>query len=189
MPDVMKGKAGRLALATGFLGTILAANWLTTSYGFVPVGFGLVATAGTFAAGVALAFRDAVHDLAGRRIVLALILVGAGLSFAIADPFIALASGVAFLISELADFAVYAPLRRRSRLGDRRWAAAVVSSNIAGALVDTAIFLGIAFGAAAILPAIPGQMVGKGWATVLYLAAGWVIARAVLRQPVLARRA
>jgi queuosine precursor transporter len=172
------------AIATlGFLATILLANWLTTRYGFVPVGFGLMATAGTFAAGFALALRDAVQDSLGRLAVTAAIVVGAGLSFLVADPFIALASAAAFLVSELADFAVYTPLRGRARIGGRKWAVAVLASNAVGAVVDTAIFLGIAFGAVAILPGMPGQFVGKAWATLLFLALGWVVGHAFLREP------
>lgn len=180
----MKRRVIGAAAAVGFIATILLANYLTTRFGFVPVGFGLTATAGTFAAGFALALRDAVQDALGRWAVLTAIVVGAGLSFLVADPFIALASAAAFLISELADFAIYTPLRRKSRLGDKRWAGAVIASNLVGAVVDTAIFLGIAFGAAAILPSIPGQLVGKSWATLAYLLIGVVVSRAVLRKSV-----
>ena len=174
-------KVTGIASAAGFIGTIVLANYLTTRYGFVPVGFGLMATAGTFAAGFALALRDSTQDALGRRAVALVIVAGAALSFLVADPFIALASAAAFLVSELADFAIYTPLRRKSRLGDRRWAGAVIASNLVGAVVDTVIFLGIAFGAAAILPSIPGQLVGKSWATLAYLAVGLVVSRAVSR--------
>lgn len=175
-------------VAAGFIGTIALANWLTSRFGFVPVGFGFTATAGTFAAGFALALRDLTQDTTGRLGVLAVIIGGAALSFLIADPLIAAASGAAFLISELADFAVYTPLRARSRLGDRRWTGAVIASNAAGAIIDTVAFLGIAFGAAAILPAMAGQLVGKSWATIAYLAIGLGVARALFRQPVNASR-
>ena len=62
----------------------------------------------------------------------------------------------------------------------RRWAVAVVGSNIVGAVADTLIFLGVAFGPAAIMPALLGQLVGKLWATVAYLILGWLFARLVL---------
>lgn len=168
---------GGILAAVGFLASIIVANWLTTVYGFVPVGFGLAATAGTFAAGFALALRDATQDSLGKWPVVATVLLGAGISYLIADPFIATASAVAFLLSELADFAVYTPLRRKS------WAGAVVASNAVGAVLDTVVFIGIAFGAAMILPSLLGQLVGKAWATGLYLVIGGV-ARAVLREPV-----
>lgn len=179
----MSRRAG-MAAACAFVATIVLANYLTSALGFVPVGFGLTATAGTFAAGCALALRDLTQDALGRRGVLAVIVVAAALSFAIAPPTLALASGVAFLLSELADFAVYTPLRRRARLGDRRWVTAVVASNVAGAVVDSVVFLGVAFGAASILGDTPGQLVGKSWATLAYLAVGWAVTRALLRQPV-----
>jgi queuosine precursor transporter len=72
---------GLLALA-GYLSTIVFANWLITRYGAVPVGFGLVAPAGVYAAGLAFGLRDAVQELLGRWWVLPAIVAGAALSFA-----------------------------------------------------------------------------------------------------------
>lgn len=43
----------RVLAPLAFLGTILAANYATSRYGLVPVGFGLTATAGTWFAGAA----------------------------------------------------------------------------------------------------------------------------------------
>lgn len=157
-----------------FLVSILAANWLTTNYGFVPVGFGLEATAGTYLAGACFVFRDAVHDTAGRWASLAVIAVGGLLSFLVADPFIALASAVAFTVSETVDLAVYTPLRRRGYIR------AAVASNFAGSFVDTVLFLWIAgFFAWA---AVPGQLVGKAWITVAVVVTVGVV-RALVRQP------
>ena len=177
----MRRKLIGAGLSAALFVGIVAANYATTRYGFVPVGFGLAATAGTFAAGVTLALRDGIQDALGRRVVLAVIVAGAALSFFIADPAIAIASGVAFLLAELLNFAVYTPLRERARFGDKRWAVAVTSSNLVGAIVDTAVFIGIAFGAAAIMPAMAGQLVGKAWANALYLVIG-AVAGAVLRK-------
>ena len=81
------------ASALAFLGCILAANYVTTEHGMVWV-FGLTATAGTYFAGATFVLRDTVQDAWGKWAALALILLGAGLSFAISDPFIALASAV-----------------------------------------------------------------------------------------------
>lgn len=162
------------------MGALIAANWVTTDYGFIPVGFGLEATAGTLFAGVMLASRDAVQDALGRWAVLVIIVLGTALSFAISAPEIAIASALAFGFAELSDFAVYTPIRSRAKFGDKRWAIAVVASNVVGALADTIIFLGVAFGAAAIMPALPGQLVGKLWATVAYLLLGWLFAKLVL---------
>jgi queuosine precursor transporter len=135
-----------------FIATIVAANYVTTRYGIVPLGFGLVATAGTYFVGLAFILRDAVQDLLGRW-VFAIIGAGAVLSFAISSPAIAVASATAFLLSELADLAVYTPLRERGYLR------AAVASNIVGAVVDTAVFLTIA--GFPLRQAFVGQVVGK----------------------------
>jgi uncharacterized PurR-regulated membrane protein YhhQ (DUF165 family) len=163
-----------IALAAAFLGCILAANYVTSRYGMVPVGFGLTATAGTYFAGLSFVLRDSLHDAAGKRWTLTVIAAGAVLSFLIADPFIALASAVAFGLSETADLAVYTPLRRGGYLR------AAVASNVVGSVVDTIAFLAIA--GFPVMAALPGQFVGKIAVT---LAAVLVVvtARALSRQP------
>ena len=117
------------------------------------MGFGLVATAGTYFAGVTFILRDLLQDTAGKRITVAVILLGAIVSFALSAPFIALASAVAFLLAELADLAVYTPLRKRG------YVRAAVASNVVGAFIDTVVFLAIA--GFPVMAALPGQMVGK----------------------------
>lgn len=169
-----------LAVAA-YIGTVAAANWLTARYGFVPVGFGLTATAGTYVIGCAFVFRILVQEafgsaLRGRMVMLAAILAGAALSWVLATPALAFASGVTFLVSESADWAVYTPMRRRG------WARAAVLGNGTGAVVDTFLFLWLA--GFPILANAPGQLVGKAYATVVYLLAGWLIRRAVLRHAV-----
>lgn len=160
-----------------FLTLIVVANWLTSNYGLIPVGFGLVATAGTWAAGLVLLARDVVQDTAGHKVMLTCIAVGAILSAALASPQIALASGMAFALSELLNWAVYTPIRRHG------WARAVVPSNIAGAFLDTVVFLSIA--GFPIWSAVPGQMLAKTVAT-LAVVIPVVVIRALLRQPIYA---
>ena len=152
----------RHLIAAGFLSTILLANYATSTWGMIPVGFGLVATAGTYLAGLSFVLRDAVQDAHGKRWAIGLIVAGALLSYLISDPFIALASGVAFLVAELADLAVYTPLRKRGYIR------AAIASNIVGALLDTILFLWIA--GFAVWSAVPGQMVAKAAATALVVA-------------------
>lgn len=158
----------KTVLTAAFLACILAANYVTTRYGMVPVGFGLVATAGTYFAGMTFILRDALQDIAGKRWTLAAIAAGAALSFIVADPFIAIASAVAFGLSELADLAVYTPLRKRGYIR------AAIASNIVGSIVDTIAFLAIA--GFPILAATPGQLVGK-----LAVTAAAVVLVAVIR--------
>jgi queuosine precursor transporter len=151
---------GLITLAA-YVATIFAANLAITYVGIVPVGFGLLAPAGVYFAGLAFSLRDALQETLGRRWVIAAIVVGALISASLSAQ-LALASGLAFLISELADFMVYTPLRRRG------WLGAVVASNIVGVVVDSALFLWLAFGSLAFLP---GQIVGKLWMTALAVAA------------------
>lgn len=176
-------KTAGLAAGAVLIASVVAANWATSRFGFIPVGFGQVSTAGTLAAGFALAARDALQDTLGKRWMLLALLIASAVSFSVSDPSIAAASAAAFVVSELLDFAVYTPLRNRSQLGDRRWALAVGASSVAGAVADTAVFLGIAFGAAAIAPALLGQLIGKSWATVAYLVIGAGVTRVVLHAP------
>lgn len=140
--------------------TIVAANWAIVALGLVPVGFGLVAPAGVYAAGLAFTFRDLTQESLGRWATVGAILIGSGVS-ALVSPQFAWASGIAFLVSELADFAVYTPLRRRS------WLWAVGLSNTVGLVVDSGLFLLLAFGS---LEFLAGQVVGKLWMTVLAVA-------------------
>jgi uncharacterized PurR-regulated membrane protein YhhQ (DUF165 family) len=140
-------------LASTFLGCIIAANYVTTRYGMVPVGFGFVATAGTYLAGLTFVLRDSLQDVAGKAWTFTAILAGAALSFLVSDPFIALASAAAFAVSELTDLVVYTPLRKRGYIR------AAIASNTVGALVDTIVFLAIA--GFPIMAALPGQMAGK----------------------------
>lgn len=140
-----------------FLLCIVGANWAIETFGLVPVGFGLMAPAGVYFAGLTFTFRDLAHDRLGRGWVFVAILVGAGLSYIISPAF-AIASGVAFLVSETADLLIYSPLRRRT------WLGAVVASNTVGLVVDSALFLWLAFGS---LEFLQGQVVGKAWMTLL----------------------
>lgn len=145
----------------GYILTIFAANWLIENFGVVSVGFGLMAPAGVAAAGLAFTFRDLVQRFLGKPAALAGIAAGAALSYTV-SPMFAVASAVAFLFSELADFAVYTPLQRRG------WLRAVTISNVVGGVLDSVIFLHLAFGSLAFLP---GQLVGKGWMTALAVVA------------------
>jgi uncharacterized PurR-regulated membrane protein YhhQ (DUF165 family) len=168
-----------VAAILAYVTAIVAANWATDRYGFVSVGFGLTTTAGTYAAGLALLFRDLVQDTLGRVWVVAGITAGAALT-AITAPALAVASATAFLIAELADMAVYTPLRRRG------WARAALASGLVGAVVDTWVFLHLA-GFPVTRDVVAGQLVGKAlWATalpVLVVAAVRQVRRAVPRNP------
>lgn len=143
-----------------FIATVLVANWLVKRYGVIDVGFGLKAPAAVLAVGIAFTLRDLVHSQLGRSWVVAAIVIGAALSWLVAPTF-ALASAVAFLVSEFADLTIYTPLSERS------WLAAVALSNTVGLVIDSLLFLWLAFGSLAFFWS---QVVGKAWMTVLAIA-------------------
>lgn len=137
-----------------YVASIVLANWMTSTFGLVYIGFGLAVTAGTFAAGAALVLRDGVQVAANKRWALFAILVGAVLSYLTSNPFVAVASGIAFLASEVVDFAVFTPIRRRNLAG------AVLVSSVVSAPVDTILFLHIA-GFGITWQAVLGQFIIK----------------------------
>jgi uncharacterized PurR-regulated membrane protein YhhQ (DUF165 family) len=172
---------GRWLLAGAYVSTVWLANWFVGHVGtqyspggphVIPVGFGLEAPSGVLWVGAALVFRDLVQQYFGRRFAVFAMLLGAALSYFVA-PSLALASGVAFLLSETADFAVYTPLIERGRLF-----AAVFLSGTVGLVVDTVVFLSLAFGS---LQFWEGQVVGKFWVTAASALALWLIRRRIPR--------
>lgn len=118
-----------------FISAIIAANVLINMFGAATI-FGLVVPWGTFCAGATFVLRDLIHRDAGMIPVLSAIVLGAVFSYAFTNPALALASGVAFLLSELADTTIFVWLRRT-----RTTPVAVLCSGLVGAAIDTAIFL------------------------------------------------
>lgn len=149
------------AAFAGYAGTVVLANWLVARFGVVPVGFGLYAPAAVYAIGLALVLRDVVHELSGIRAAQAAIAVGVALSVAVSSGRLAVASGLAFAVSETLDLAVYTPLRRSG------WTRAALLSSFVGAVADSVIFLRVAFGSLAFLP---GQVLGKTVAVLVAVA-------------------
>lgn len=138
---------------------IVAANWAIKRYGFVPVGFGLLAPAGTYFAGAVFVARDAVQITLGRWWAVVAIVAGASLAF-VTSPSLAVASGTAFLVGELADWAIFTPLRQRHLV------AGYLVGNTVGLLFDTWLFLYLAFGS---IEHWQGTALGKLWMTVAFL--------------------
>ena len=156
-----------LAAFACFLASIPLANWMVQHIGtvcvpdgpcLVPVAPGLLAPSGVLTVGAALVLRDVVQRCLGLSWGLAAIAAGTLLSSLIALPALVLASGTAFALSELADCGVYTPLQRR------RLTLAVVASSVVGLVVDSVVFLFLAFGS---LDFLAGQVVGKLWAVLV----------------------
>lgn len=158
-----------LAYLAGFTACIPAANWLIGNAGtvcvpdgpcLIPVAPGLMAPSGVIMIGLALVLRDLVQRRLGRLVAVIAILAGALLSAILSPPALVLASGTAFLLSELADFAVYTPLQAK------RLVLAVFLSSAVGLVVDSIVFLYLAFGS---LEFLAGQVVGKAWMVLVAL--------------------
>lgn len=157
-----------------YLGSIVGANAMLRRYGFVQLfgidALGIMVPAGVYFAGFALVARDALRELTTRSAVAGAILIGAALSYLI-DPAFALASGIAFGLSELADAAVYEPLRAR------HWVSGVWVSQLVGSVVDSVLFLSIAFSAAAARSGWFDLTVGKAAMAVVGLPLVWASRR------------
>ena len=165
----------KYAVLAAFLACVPAANWMISNIGtacvpkgpcLVPVGFGLMAPSGVLLIGLALVLRDLVQRWLGLGWVLASIVVGACLSMLVAPPALAMASAAAFLLSELADTAVYTPLARR------RLMLAVALSSAVGLAIDGAVFLWLAFGS---LAHLPGQVLGKAIMVAVAMPVIWYV--------------
>lgn len=79
--------------------------------------------------------RDFAQREIGHRVIIAMLAAG-GLSYLMADPFIAAASLAAFLISEFADWAVYS-------FTGRPFADRVLLSSAIGTPLDSVVFLAV----------------------------------------------
>ena len=159
----------------GFILTIPVSNWVVVNVGVVcdpngpcliPVWPGIMSPSAVLVAGFALVLRDAVHHFLGARWALYSIVIGAGLSGIFSEPSLVVASVAAFLFSEFADFCGDAPLRTRHPV------VAILFSGFVGSVVDSAIFLSLAFGS---LDYVVGQVIGKFWVSVIasVLLVGW----------------
>lgn len=163
-----------------YVGSIVLAAYLVTTLGAVPVGLGLYAPAGAYVIGVTMVLRDLTQDQLGPRWTYVAILVGTALSAAI-SPSVAVASAVAFLGAETLDMIVYTPLRTRGRV-----VTAILASNFVGTLVDSFLFLMIAFGS---LEFFAGQVWAKLVSTALAaLVVGVLYARRQDRTPAYLRK-
>ena len=147
--------------------TIPAANWLIQNVGtvctrngpcLIPVAPGLMAPSGVLMVGAALVLRDLVQRRLGFLAAVIAILIGAALSGLVAPLALVTASAAAYLLSEFSDLAVYTPLQ------ERRFMTAVIASSVVGLIVDSIVFLWLAFGS---LDFLAGQVVGKGWMVLL----------------------
>lgn len=143
-----------------YLATIPLSNWFINHVGnqafpegphTIPVGFGYQAPSGVLFIGIALFARDYVQEQFGKRNTVSAICVGIILSYFV-NPSVATASAVAFALGELSDFFVYSEIKKRSLIS------AVVVSGTIGGIIDSLVFLQMAFGSTQYWE---GQVIGK----------------------------
>lgn len=158
--DSLRRREG-FAFLVLFAACVPAANWLIQNIGtfcvpkgpcLIPVAPGLTAPSGVLMVGVALVLRDLVQRRLGVLWAIGAIVAGGLLSALFAPPALVVASVAAFLLSELADLAVFTPLQRRGLV------TAAVASSLVGLVVDSIVFLWLAFGG---LQFLAGQVIGK----------------------------
>ena len=163
-----------IGFLAAFATTVVGANWAILTFRTpdgvpaVPIGFGLDAPASVYFVGLAFTFRDGLRERLGFKGAVVAIAIGGLLSYALevrtgGDPVarIAIASVAAFMVSELSDAIVYERIRQRSRL------IGIAASNTVGVIVDSALFLSLAFGS---LEFVTGQIVGKSYMTLFVVA-------------------
>jgi len=158
-----------LLFFAGFAACVPAANWLIEHVGvacipngpcIIPVAPHIDAPSGVLMIGLALVLRDLVQRRLGLLWGVGAIVIGTLLSATFAPASLVIASAFAFLLSELADLAVYTPLQKRGLVR------AVLLSSMVGLMVDSVTFLWLAFGSPEFLV---GQIIGKMWMVLLAL--------------------
>lgn len=171
-------RAEGLIFLAGFAACVPAANFLIQYVGtecaaggpcLIPVAPGVMAPSGVVMVGLALTLRDLVQRRLGIGLSAIAVLVGAALSAVFAPPALVIASAAAFLLSEFADLGVYTPLQRRGLV------LAATASSLVGIVIDSIVFLWIAF---ADLSFLTGQIIGKSWMVLACIPAlAWLRAR------------
>jgi len=121
----------------------VTASNILVQYPFHFFGLEHVLTYGAFVYPFAFLVNDLTNRHFGpqvaRRVVYAGFFAGLAVSWWLASPRFAIASGSAFLFAQLIDIAVFTPLRRKS------WWKAPFAAAIAGSFFDTILFFSIAF--------------------------------------------
>lgn len=116
-----------------YLASIIAVNLAFSYLPMIQLPLDQSIPVGTFLVGFIFVIRDYAHREIGSGIYLAM-LAGVAVSYLMADPFVAVASAIAFGLSELIDALVFTYTKKPMR--DR-----VLLSSAASTPVDSAVFL------------------------------------------------
>ena len=146
----------------GYVLSIILGNLLVVWLGLVNF-MGLVFPAGAVAIGLTFSLRDFVQRSFGHKVwyfMITATVITALMSFALANmpipPWkVALASSVAFVVSEFIDWLVYTIMKK-----DIVWR--IIVSNLFSTPIDSILFVGLAFGSFNFLaPPVYGQAIVK----------------------------
>lgn len=125
----------KFGYTTLYIGLIVAVNYGFTVVPLVDLPGGEKWPPMSLVVGFIFVARDFAQREIGHRVIIAMLLAGA-LSYFMASPFVAFASLAAFLVSELADWAVYS-------FTGRSFSQRVLLSSAVGTPLDSAIFLAL----------------------------------------------
>jgi len=128
------------ASLSAFLLSIPFANWWLERHGLWDMPHVGMVPSAVWVIAISFVVRDLAQITIGRKATWAAIAAGTILSWWLASPALAVASGAAFLWSESTDALVFTPLADRGR-----FALGVAISGIAASAVDSAIFMRLAF--------------------------------------------
>ena len=117
-----------------YMAAIVLVNWLFDVLPIMETPFGAWPPASVIV-GFVLILRDMAQREVGHYVLIAMLAAGV-ITYVMVDPFIAVASVSAFLVSETADWIVYTVTKRPLR--DRILASSAVSSPL-----DSVVFLGL----------------------------------------------
>lgn len=122
--------------SAAYLAAILGANLGFSYLPMIALPGGQMLAPMSFVVGAVFVLRDLAQRELGHRV---LFVMGVGLaaSYIMADPFVAIASAIAFAISELADWLVYT-------LTKKPLAQRILISSVIGTPLDSAVFMLVA---------------------------------------------
>ena len=161
-----------------FVGCIGLANWALLHVGqdngasaprTLPVLPGLAAPSGVIFAGAILTLRDTIQERLGTWRTVVVVLASAPFAALLSTPGLAFASCFTFVAAELSDLAVF------SRLRSAGFYRAAAASNLVSSVIDSALFLLLAFGAQAAASGTAGLVVGKFLSSLCVLGAVRVV--------------
>ncbi|MCE3268488.1 MAG: beta-carotene 15,15-monooxygenase [Burkholderiales bacterium] len=146
-----------------FLAMIPAANYSLLHFGtlcppggpcIIPVWFYplIYAPSGVLFAGIAFILRDILQRLAGLWLSIIAVVLGTVISYIYVNPELAIAGSLAYFLSEITDTIIYSSLQKYNLV------LAIFISSCAGLVVDSVVFLHMAFHSYQFLL---GQIIGK----------------------------